>query len=147
MVERNKCDRCAATDLLALEILDPVTSHVFVVCKCNACNHLHWADSDLRRERASVEHKIVDGKLSSTMGHIDTCLDRLRDLIRAGNTNDLNMAEDAVEQYWAATPVRARKSGLLYIQQILHGEFSAADPNNREFAAFVDAYIEKKLTT
>ena len=81
------------------------------------------------------------------MGYIDTCLDRLRDLISAGNTNDLRMAEDAIEEYWAATPVRARKSGLLYIQQILHDELRAADPNSRELAAFVDAYIEKKLTT
>jgi len=81
------------------------------------------------------------------MGYIDTCLDTLRDLIMAGNTKDLGMAEDAIEEYWAATPVRARKSGLLYIQQILHDEVRAADLNRREFAAFVDAYIEKKLTT
>lgn len=81
------------------------------------------------------------------MGYIDTCLDTLRDLISAGNLNDMKLAEDAIEEYWAATPVRARKSGLLYIQQIIHGEIRAARPNSREFAAFVDAYIEKKLTT
>ena len=81
------------------------------------------------------------------MGYIDTCLDTLRDLIRTGNTNDLGIAEAAIKEYWSATPVRARKSGLLYIQQILHDEFGAADPNSREVAAFVDAYIEKKLTT
>ena len=142
MVEKHKCDRCEATDL-ALEIFDPVTSNVFVVCKCNACNHLHWADSDLSRERASVEHKIVDWR---TMGHIDFCLDRLPKLTNAGDANDLKMAEDAIEEYWAATALRARKSGLLYIQQILHDEVGAAQPKSREFAAFVDAYIEKKLT-
>jgi hypothetical protein len=60
--------------------------------------------------------------------------------------DDLRTAENVIEEYWAATPVRARKSGLLYIQQILHEELGAADPNSREFAAFVDAYIEK-LTT
>lgn len=82
------------------------------------------------------------------MGYIETCLDRLRDLITSGKTNDLRTAEKAIEEYWAATPVRARKSGLLYIQQILHDELGAvADPKSREFAAFVDAYIEKKLTT
>jgi len=79
------------------------------------------------------------------MGYIDTCLDRLRELISAGNMNHLKIAEDAIEEYWAATPVRARKSGLLYIQQILHDEVHA-DPSSREFVAFVDAYIEKKLT-
>jgi hypothetical protein len=81
------------------------------------------------------------------MGYIDICLDKLRHLISVGNTNDLRMAQDAIEEYWAATPIRARKSGLLYIQQILHDELGAADPNGHEFAAFVDAYIEKKLTT
>jgi hypothetical protein len=80
------------------------------------------------------------------MGYIDTCLDTLHDLITAGNMDELRMAEEAIEKYWTATPVRARKSGLLYIQQILHDEFSAADPSSREFVAFVDAYIEKKLT-
>jgi len=56
------------------------------------------------------------------------------------------MAEKAIEEYWATTPVRARKSGLIYIQQILH-DGNPASPNSREFAAFVDAYIERKLST
>ena len=81
------------------------------------------------------------------MGHIDTCLDSLRRLIRAGDMNGLQMAEKAIEKYWAATPVRARKSGLIYIRHILHDEHHAASPNSREFAAFVDAYIERKLST
>jgi len=61
--------------------------------------------------------------------------------------NGLQMAEKAIEKYWAATPVRARKSGLIYIRHILHDEHHAASPNSREFAAFVDAYIERKLST
>src|ERR1700760_628703 len=55
------------------------------------------------------------------MGHIDYCLDALQRLIAKGDANDLPLAEEAIQQYWAATLVRARKSGLLYIQQILHG--------------------------
>jgi hypothetical protein len=81
------------------------------------------------------------------MGHIDTCLDNLRRLIRAGDMNGLQMVKKAIEEYWAGTPVRARKSGLIYIQHILYDEHHAASPNSREFAAFVDAYIERKLST
>ena len=36
------------------------------------------------------------------MGHIDTCLDSLRRLIRAGDMNGLQMAEKAIEEYRAA---------------------------------------------
>ena len=44
-----------------------------------------------------------------------------------------------------ATPLRARKSGLLYIQQILHDRRDTLGPESRQFADTVDAYIEKKL--
>jgi hypothetical protein len=81
------------------------------------------------------------------MGQIDNCLNSLHRLIKTGDTSTLQMAEKAIEEYWLATPVRARKSGLIYIQQILHDEHSAANPNSLEFAAFVDAYIEKRLVT
>ena len=79
------------------------------------------------------------------MGHIDSFLHNLRRLIGKGDLNSLQMAEKTIEEYWSATPVRARKSGLIYIQQILHEEHSAAGSNSREFAALVDAYIEIKL--
>ena len=81
------------------------------------------------------------------MGHIDSFLHNLRRLIGKGDLNSLQMAEKTIEEYWSATPVRARKSGLIYIQQSLHEEHSAAGSNSREFAALVDAYIEIKLAT
>jgi hypothetical protein len=81
------------------------------------------------------------------MSHIDNCLNTLRRLITVGDMNGIQMAENAIEEYWAATPLRARKSGLLYVQQILHGQRDAASPNSRDFAVTVDAYIEKKLVT
>ena len=40
----------------------------------------------------------------------------------------------------AATPAKARKSGLLYIQQILHDQRGALSPQSRDFAVAVDAY-------
>jgi hypothetical protein len=81
------------------------------------------------------------------MGHIDNCLDTLRRLIATGDMNSLRLAESAIEKYWAATPLRARKSGLLYIQQILHDRRDTAGRRNRDFADTVDAYIERKLAT
>ena len=81
------------------------------------------------------------------MGHIDDCLDTLRRLIAAGDMNSLLLAETAIEVYWAATPFRARKSGLLYIQQILHDRRDTISRDSRDFADTLDAYIERKLAT
>ena len=79
------------------------------------------------------------------MGHIDSCLGALRRLIANGDMSSIPLVEAAIEEYWAATPTKARKSGLLYIQQILHDQ-RALGPHSRDFAVTVDAYIEKKLT-
>ena len=79
--------------------------------------------------------------------HGGQCIDRLRRLIAKGDMNELPLAEIAIEQYWAATPPRARKSGLLYIQLILPDRRGNDGPNSRDFAVTVDAYIERKLMT
>jgi hypothetical protein len=81
------------------------------------------------------------------MSHIDNCINSLRRLIATGDANGLPLAKRAIEEYWAATPSRARKSGLLYIQQILHGRRNALNQQSWDFAVVVDAYIEKKLMT
>jgi hypothetical protein len=80
------------------------------------------------------------------MGHIDGCLGALRRLIANGDMSGIPLVKAAIEEYWAATPAKARKSGLLYIQQILHDQRGALSPQSRDFAVTVDAYIEKKLT-
>jgi hypothetical protein len=76
---------------------------------------------------------------------IDPCLDILRRLIAAGDTNDMPLAEMAITEYWEGTPSRARKSGLLYIQQILHEHRDALSRESRKFADTLDAYIERML--
>lgn len=81
------------------------------------------------------------------MGHIDTCLGTLRRLIADGDMNGIPLAEAAIKEYWAATPTKARKSGSLYMQQILHDRRDALSPQSKDFAVIVDDYIEKKLTT
>jgi hypothetical protein len=80
------------------------------------------------------------------MIRIDHCLDALRRLIAAGHTNGITLAERAIKEYWEGTPARARKSGLLYIQQILHEHRDTLSRESRDIADTVDAYIEKKLT-
>jgi hypothetical protein len=81
------------------------------------------------------------------MGHVDTCLGTLGRLIAAGDTNGIPLAEAAIEEYWDATPAKARRSGLLYMQQILHDRRDALSPQSRDFAIIVDAYIEQKLAS
>ena len=81
------------------------------------------------------------------MGHIDTCLEILRRLIAEGDINGIPLAEAAIEEYWDATPAKARKSGLLYMQQILHDRRDVLSPQSRDFANTVDAYIEQKLAS
>jgi hypothetical protein len=81
------------------------------------------------------------------MGHGDICLEILRRLIAAGDMNDIPLAEAAIEEYWGATQAKARKSGLLYMQQILHDRRDALSPQNKVFSIIVDAYIEQKLAS
>ncbi len=78
---------------------------------------------------------------------IDPCLDTLRRLIAAADTNGILLAERTIEEYWEGTPPRARKSGLLYIQQILHEHRNSLGRESRSIADTIDAYIERKLTT
>jgi hypothetical protein len=76
---------------------------------------------------------------------IDPCLDVLHRLIVAGDMNGIPLAERAIAEYWEGTPPRARKSGLLYMQQILHEDRDALSREGRDFADAVDAYIERML--
>jgi hypothetical protein len=76
---------------------------------------------------------------------IDPCLDVLRRVIVAGDKNGIPLAERAITEYWEWTPPRARRSGLLYIQQILHEHRDTLSRESRDFADTVDAYIERML--
>jgi hypothetical protein len=76
---------------------------------------------------------------------IDPCLETLRRLIAAGDMNGVPLAERAITEYWEGTPPRARSSGLLYMQQILHEHRGALSRESRDFADTLDAYIEQML--
>ena len=50
------------------------------------------------------------------MPHLDSCIGTLRRLIAKGDMNGLPLAEWAINEYWDATPEKARKSGLRVLQ-------------------------------
>jgi hypothetical protein len=79
------------------------------------------------------------------MAQVENCIETLRRLITAGDPDELHLAEAAIQEYWSTTPVRARKSGLIYVQELLRDELDSGNPKSRDFAATVDAYIERKL--
>jgi len=79
------------------------------------------------------------------MPHLDTCLGTLRRLIARGDLNGIPLAERAINEYWDATPKKARKSGLRLIQQDVLDQWNAVFGDQRNFAETVNADIEKKL--
>lgn len=79
------------------------------------------------------------------MPHLETCLDILRRLIAKGEVNGIPLAERAIDEYLAATPSGARKSGLRFLQEGVLTQRNAVTANRRDFAETVNAYIEKKL--
>jgi hypothetical protein len=81
------------------------------------------------------------------MGHLDTCLGVLRRLIAKGGAKGIPLAERAINEYLEVTPVRARKSGLQFLQQDILNQRNAVLGGHRNFADAVKAYIEKKLET
>lgn len=81
------------------------------------------------------------------MGHIDTCLDKLRRLIAKGDANSVRLAERTIDEYWDAAPAVGRKSGLRFLQQDVLDQRNAVLGAHRGFADAVNTYIEKKLET
>ena len=81
------------------------------------------------------------------MLHLDTCLGILRRLIAGGDPNGIPLAERAINEYWDATPAKARKSGLRLLQQDVLDQRNAVLGTQPGFAEAVNDYIEKKLAT
>jgi hypothetical protein len=80
------------------------------------------------------------------MTHFQTCLDILRRLIAKGDTSGIPLAERAVNEYLAATPPQARKSGLRLLQEDILIQRNAVLGSQRSFADTIYSYIESKLT-
>jgi hypothetical protein len=67
-------------------------------------------------------------------------------LIAKGDTNNVPFAERAVDEYLAATPPHARKSGLRLLQEDILVQRNAILGSQRSFADTIYNYIESKLT-
>ena len=79
------------------------------------------------------------------MPHLESCLGILRRLIAKGDPNGIPLAERAINEYWDATPAKARKSGLRLLQQDVLDQRNAVLGAQRGFAEAVNDYIEKRL--
>jgi hypothetical protein len=79
------------------------------------------------------------------MPNLETCKGILRRLIAKGDMNGIPLAERAINEYWNATPEKARKSGLRLIQQDVLDQRNAVLGAQYNFAQTVNDYIEKKL--
>ena len=78
------------------------------------------------------------------MPHLDSCIGTLRRLIAKGDMNGLPLAEWAINEYWDATPEKARKSGLRVLQLDVLDLRNAVLGAQRNFAEAVNDYIERK---
>ena len=79
------------------------------------------------RKEGGVARQRFEAHIWEMVLRIDPCLDTLRRLIAAGDTKGIPLAQRAIAEYWEGTPPRARKSGLLYMQHILHERRDALD--------------------
>ena len=79
------------------------------------------------------------------MPYLRSCSEILRRLIAEGDVNGLPLAERAINEYLAATPITAQKSGLRLIQEDVLIQRDAVVGDQRSFADSVSAYIEGKL--
>ena len=76
---------------------------------------------------------------------LDACIGILRRLIAKGDIDQLSLAERAIREYWAVTPVKARLSGLRLVQEAVLAERNTVAGDQRNFADIVNIYIERQL--
>jgi hypothetical protein len=77
------------------------------------------------------------------MPYLNDCQEILRRLIAKGDINGIAPAERAINEYLAATPANARKSGLRLLQEDVLIRRNVVVGNQHSFADTVNAYIEK----
>lgn len=79
------------------------------------------------------------------MPHLENCLDILRRLIAKGDVDEIPLARRAIDEYLAATPAGAQKSGLRLLQGDIIAQRNAVVGDQRNFAEVVNIYIDSKL--
>lgn len=79
------------------------------------------------------------------MPHLASCLDILRRLIAKGDVDQIPLARRAIDEYLAATPIGAQRSGLRLLQEDVLVQRNAVVGDQRSFAEMVGIYIDSKL--
>ena len=79
------------------------------------------------------------------MPRLEACRDVLRRLIAKGEMDGLPLATRTIDEYFDATPTRARTSGLLLLRQDVLDQRNAILGSHRDFADAVNGYIQWKL--
>ncbi len=80
------------------------------------------------------------------MDHLDKCTSALRPLIEKGDTDDLHLAEKAVNAYVAVTPRPDQASALENVKTAVEEHREAASGHHQlYFADAINNYIEKLM--
>ena len=80
------------------------------------------------------------------MDHFDKCTSALRPLIEKGDTDDLHLAEKAVNEYVAVTPRPHQASALESVKTVVEEHRETASGHHQlYFADAINDYIEKLM--
>jgi hypothetical protein len=79
------------------------------------------------------------------MDHVYKCASVLRPLIAKGETGEIPLAHDAIDQLLQATPKVDQKAALGDVQAAVQEHRDAAEGFQRGFADKVNDYIEKLM--
>jgi hypothetical protein len=79
------------------------------------------------------------------MATLNKCMSVLRPLISEGDTSGIGTAEEAVNEYVAATPPPDRKDALLNVKQAVQAHRDECPGIHLGFADAVNDYIEKLM--
>ncbi len=80
------------------------------------------------------------------MDHLDKCTSALRPLIEKGDTEDIHLAQKAVNEYVAVTPRPHQASALESVKSAVEGHRETASGHHQlYFADAINNYIEKLM--
>lgn len=81
------------------------------------------------------------------MEHINTCTDKLRSLIHAGETASIPHAEKAIDDMLASAPADQHKASLDHLRSAVEAHCASLfAPHQLKFADAINDYIERLMT-
>jgi len=81
------------------------------------------------------------------MEHVNTCTDKLRSLIHAGESDSIPHAEKAIDDMLAAAPADQHKASLDSVRSAIDAHCASVfAPHQLGFADAINDYIERLMT-